>query len=79
MYTGRTRGVTDEVDFTTLLCCIVCPYKSTAEEQHNYANTPREDYTHIFLVILRNERPPVAVSIAIYDMHRRIRRITYLA
>lgn len=29
-----------------------------------------EDYTHIFLVILCNERPPVAVPIAIYDMHK---------
>lgn len=53
--------------------------KVPRREQHNYANTPREDYTHIFLVTLRNERPPVAVSIAIYDMHRRIRRIRYLA
>lgn len=29
-----------------------------------------QDYTHIFLVILCNERPPVAVTIAIYDMHK---------
>lgn len=64
-----TSGVTDEVDFTMLLCCIVRSYRSTKEHSITML-IYLEDYTHTFLVILCNERPPVAVTIAIYDMHK---------